>query len=93
MVLSVAGQAVPIFWLALMLIWLFAVQLEWLPVFGSGTARHLVLPALSLSTIVLGRLARLVRSSMSTCRSGRSETRMTVAASRTSTAATLIHTV
>ena len=37
MVLAVAGQAVPIFWLALMLIWLFAVRLEWLPVFGSGT--------------------------------------------------------
>jgi peptide/nickel transport system permease protein len=36
---------------------------EWLPVFGSGTW-HLVLPAVSLSTIVLGRLARLVRSSM-----------------------------
>lgn len=64
MVLSVAGQAVPIFWLALMLIWLFAVRLEWLPVFGSGTPAHLVLPAVSLSTIVLGRLARLVRSSM-----------------------------
>jgi ABC-type dipeptide/oligopeptide/nickel transport system permease component len=64
MVLAVAGQAVPIFWLALMLIWLFAVRLEWLPVFGSGTVLHLVLPAVSLSTIVLGRLARLVRSSM-----------------------------
>jgi ABC-type dipeptide/oligopeptide/nickel transport system permease component len=64
MVLSVAGQAVPIFWLGLMLIWVFAVQLEWLPVFGSGTPAHLVLPAVSLSTIVLGRLARLVRSSM-----------------------------
>lgn len=64
MVVSVAGQAVPIFWLALMLIWLFAVRLEWLPVFGSGTPAHLVLPAVSLSTIVLGRLARLARSSM-----------------------------
>ena len=64
MVLAVAGQAVPIFWLALMLIWVFAVRLEWLPVFGSGTLLHLVLPAVSLSTIVLGRLARLVRSSM-----------------------------
>ncbi len=64
MILAVAGQAVPIFWLALMLIWVFAVRLEWLPVFGSGTFLHLVLPAVSLSTIVLGRLARLVRSSM-----------------------------
>ncbi len=61
---AIAGQAVPIFWLALMLIWLFGVNLRWLPVFGYGTAWHLVLPAVSLATIVVGRLARLVRSSM-----------------------------
>ena len=54
MIGAVAGQAVPIFWLALLLITLF----------GHGTWAHLVLPAVSLSTIVLGRLARLVRSSM-----------------------------
>ena len=64
MVGAVAGQAVPIFWLALLLIAFFGVQLRWLPVFGYGTFAHLVLPAVSLSTIVLGRLARLVRSSM-----------------------------
>ena len=64
MVGAVAGQAVPIFWLALLLIALFGVQLRWLPVFGYGTLAHLVLPAVSLSTIILGRLARLVRSSM-----------------------------
>jgi ABC-type dipeptide/oligopeptide/nickel transport system permease component len=63
MVGAVAGQAVPIFWLALLLIALFGVQLRWLPVFGHGTWAHLVLPAVSLSTIVLGRMARLVRSS------------------------------
>jgi peptide/nickel transport system permease protein len=61
---AVAGQAVPIFWLALLLISLFGVRLRWLPVYGSGSPAHLVLPALSLSTIVMGRLARLVRSSM-----------------------------
>jgi len=61
---SLLVYSLPSFWLALMLIWLFAVRLEWLPVFGSGTPTHLVLPAVSLSTIVLGRLARLVRSSM-----------------------------
>ena len=64
MVAAVGGQAIPIFWLALLLIALFGVQLRWLPVFGHGTWAHLVLPAVSLSTIVLGRLARLVRSSM-----------------------------
>jgi len=64
MVGAVAGQAVPIFWLALLLIAFFGVRLRWLPVYGTGTLAHLVLPAVSLSTIILGRLARLVRSSM-----------------------------
>ena len=64
MVGAVAGQAMPIFWLALLLIAFFGVRLRWLPVYGSGSLAHLVLPAVSLSTIVMGRLARLVRSSM-----------------------------
>ena len=64
MVLAVSGQALPIFWLSLLLIWLFALKLGWLPVFGYGTLAHLVLPAISLSTIVVGRLARIVRASM-----------------------------
>jgi ABC-type dipeptide/oligopeptide/nickel transport system permease component len=64
MVGAVAGQAVPIFWLALLLIAFFGVQLRWLPVYGYGTVAHLVLPAVSLSTIIVGRLARVVRSSM-----------------------------
>ena len=64
MVGAVAGQAVPIFWLALLLIAFFGVYLRWLPVFGRGSLAHLVLPAVSLSTAILGRLARLVRSSM-----------------------------
>jgi ABC-type dipeptide/oligopeptide/nickel transport system permease component len=64
MVGAVGGQAIPIFWLALLLIAFFGVRLRWFPVYGSGTLSHLVLPAVSLSTIILGRLARLVRSSM-----------------------------
>ncbi len=64
MVGAVAGQAVPIFWLALLLIALFGVRLRWLPVYGRGTLAHLLLPAVSLSTVILGRLARLVRASM-----------------------------
>ena len=64
MVGAVAGQALPVFWLALLLIAFFGVHLRWLPVYGHGSLAHLVLPAVSLSTIVLGRLARLVRSSM-----------------------------
>ncbi len=58
------GVAVPIFWLALLLIAFFGVYLRWFPVFGRGSLAHLVLPAVSLSTVILGRLARLVRGSM-----------------------------
>ena len=64
MIGAVGGQAVPIFWLALLLIAFFGVQLRWLPVYGYGTFAHLVLPAVSLSTVIVGRLARVVRSSM-----------------------------
>jgi peptide/nickel transport system permease protein len=64
MVGALAGQAMPVFWLALLLIWVFAVRLRWLPVYGQGGPLHLILPAVSLSAIVVGRLARLVRSSM-----------------------------
>ena len=48
----------------MLLIAFFGVRLRWLPVYGAGTFAHLVLPAVSLSTIILGRLARLVRASM-----------------------------
>ena len=50
--------------LAALLIAFFGVRLRWLPVYGSGSLAHFVLPAVSLSTIIMGRLARLVRSSM-----------------------------
>lgn len=61
---ALVGQAVPAFWLGIMLILVFSVWLAWLPVQGSGTLRHLVLPAMTLSTVIMGRTARLVRSSM-----------------------------
>ncbi len=64
MFFALAGQAIPIFWLALILIRIFALNLQWLPVYGAGGISHLILPAITLSTIVIGRLARLVRSSM-----------------------------
>lgn len=64
MVVALAGQAVPIFWLGLIMVRIFAVDLKWLPVFGQGGPAHLVLPAITLATIVLGRLSRLTRSCM-----------------------------
>ena len=67
MILSLTGISMPVFWLGMMLILLFASGLGWLPVGGygkSGDLRHLLLPALSLSTISIGYIARMMRSSM-----------------------------
>lgn len=62
--LATVGQAVPNFWLGLMLIIFFAVQLRWLPVSGSGTWKHMVLPTLTLASGLLPVIMRLTRSSM-----------------------------
>jgi peptide/nickel transport system permease protein len=64
MVVSVLGQGIPTFILAILLIWLFAVQLHWLPVGERGTPEHLILPAVTLAAYSLARLARLTRSAM-----------------------------
>jgi peptide/nickel transport system permease protein len=64
MLLALAGQSVPHFWLGLMLILVVAVQLRWLPVSGTGGVEYLVLPAVTLATAPLAQLARLVRSGM-----------------------------
>lgn len=61
---SLFGQSLPLFWLGLMLILLFSVTLDLLPAGQSGTWRHLVLPAVTLSMFPLARVARLTRSSM-----------------------------
>jgi len=61
---AVAGQAMPIFWLGIMLIVLFAVKLHWLPASGRGTPAHLVLPALTLGAYLAPLTMRLTRSGM-----------------------------
>jgi len=63
-ILATIGQSVPYFWLGILLILVFAVQLRVLPPFGSGTWRHLILPAVTLSMTPLARTMRLVRSGM-----------------------------
>jgi len=62
--IALSAQSIPSFWMGLMLIWLFAVILGWLPVSGSGSWQHVILPALTLSMFTMGRVLRLVRSGM-----------------------------
>jgi len=63
-VLTVLGQATPGFWLGLMLIYLFAVQLRWLPTGGIGGVSHLVMPSIVLAAFYAARVARLTRSAL-----------------------------
>jgi peptide/nickel transport system permease protein len=63
-VATVLGQAVPGFWLGLMLIYVFAVQLRWLPTGGMGTVAHLVMPSVVLAAFYSARVARLTRSAV-----------------------------
>jgi peptide/nickel transport system permease protein len=64
MTLALAGISMPSFWLGPLLAILFAVKLGWLPVSGSGTPLHLVLPAVTLGTALSAILARMTRSSV-----------------------------
>jgi ABC-type dipeptide/oligopeptide/nickel transport system permease component len=62
--LAAVGQSAPFFWIALMLMLVFAVTLHWLPTTGYGSWRHLVLPALTLASYPMAAIARLVRANM-----------------------------
>jgi peptide/nickel transport system permease protein len=64
MAMVLLGQSVPTFWLGLLMIRIFAVNLRWVPVSGHGTALHLVMPALALGLYLAALLARLTRSEM-----------------------------
>lgn len=72
MVLALVGVSMPIFWLGLMLVNLFSVQLGWLPTQGRGDlaiglwdfVSHMILPCTCLATIPMATFARITRSSM-----------------------------
>jgi ABC-type dipeptide/oligopeptide/nickel transport system permease component len=57
--LGFAGQVVPSYWLAMLLILLFSVQLGWLPSFGRDSLVSLVLPTVALGFAIMGQLLRL----------------------------------
>jgi len=64
MLFSQIGMAVPSFWLGILLLLLFSVKIKLFPLFGSGTIRHLILPAISLGIARAAVLLRLTRASM-----------------------------
>lgn len=61
---SLLGLSVPQFWLGLLLIVFFSVQLGWLPTSGAGGFKHLILPALTLAIPAMTRILMVVRSTM-----------------------------
>ncbi|MEW6524264.1 MAG: nickel ABC transporter permease [Bacillota bacterium] len=64
MVGAILGVSMPAFWLGLMLMYFFSLQLRWLPVQGMGTWKHMVLPAIVLGSGSAAVLARMTRSGM-----------------------------
>ncbi len=63
-VIAVLGQSMPVFWLGILLILLFSVTLNWLPVSGRGSWQALILPAVTLGWYMNALMTRLTRSTM-----------------------------
>lgn len=65
-VISVGGISIPVFWLGLALMLIFALHLRWLPPsgMGAGDPAYIILPAMTLGTFSLSYIARVTRSSM-----------------------------
>lgn len=64
MIVALIGVSMPNFWLGLILILTFSLQLGWFPAAGVGTWRHLVLPAVTLGFSGVAIIARITRSSL-----------------------------
>ncbi len=58
------GQALPPFWLGIMLILLFAVRIDWLPTSGRGGVNHYILPSITLGWLTAAGILRIIRSAM-----------------------------
>jgi peptide/nickel transport system permease protein/oligopeptide transport system permease protein len=64
MILAYIGISMPLFWLGLLLIFIFAFQLKWFPPAGGTGLRALILPSLTLGFVSAGIISRLTRSSL-----------------------------
>lgn len=67
--LASLGAAIPAYWLGLLLVLLFAVQLAWLPAMGARTPAHIILPALTLGLGTAAAFTRILRSGLLEARS------------------------
>jgi peptide/nickel transport system permease protein len=63
-IIALLGQSMPSFWLGIVLMWIFAVSLGWLPTSGRGGISHMILPAVCLGWFQVAAMMRLVRSAM-----------------------------
>jgi peptide/nickel transport system permease protein len=63
-ILALVGQSAPVFWLGIMLMFLFAVKLQWLPPYGRQEGVSIVLPAVTLGWFYVAANLRLIRSGM-----------------------------
>jgi peptide/nickel transport system permease protein len=63
-IIAMLGQAVPSFWVGLILILVFAVGLQWLPAFGADGVQHVILPAIALGWYPVAAQTRVIRSGM-----------------------------
>ena len=61
---TAVSVSVPAFWIGLMMVLLFSVELGWLPSSGQGSAKHLILPTLALSFSAVSTIARATRTNM-----------------------------
>lgn len=64
MLIALLGVSMPSFWLGPLLILLFAIRLDWLPVNERGGLSHLILPALTLGASIAAILSRMIRTSL-----------------------------
>ncbi|WP_459837432.1 nickel ABC transporter permease [Halanaerobaculum tunisiense] len=64
MLFAMVGISMPVYFLGMILIWIFALNLDLLPVGGYGSWQHLILPSVALGGLQAARIARMTRSSM-----------------------------
>jgi peptide/nickel transport system permease protein/glutathione transport system permease protein len=62
--IAIAGQSMPSFWLGILLIQLFALELGWLPTSGTGSWKHLILPSVTLAMFLLPNFVLITRTSV-----------------------------